>query len=175
MCGTLSGSLGTQKGMSPTGSLYQQNPEDLGGMGWSPVTGSFQNLHSDQVWKACFQGLTDHKRRGARAGSQAISGHTARNEVYMSITLHTDGCDSSWVPWPVYGPDARPKARQNCDQILRVIELFPFLQPRPQLVSQPPKCQSAFSQYLSSVLDYSIVSQWPTWISKFHKGTFVHG
>lgn len=55
-----SASPGAQKGGSPAGFLCQKEYSlAVAGMGWSPVTGFFQNLQSDQVWQAYLYGIPD--------------------------------------------------------------------------------------------------------------------
>lgn len=69
---------------------------DCGWMGWSPVTGPFQNLQFDQLWWADLQGLLD----GSQVGWSQFTGHFrvhSRDKFCMSITQYISGCDSFQV------------------------------------------------------------------------------
>ena len=130
-----SASPGAQKGGSPAGSLCQKEYSlAAAGMGWSPVTGFFQNT----VWSSLVGlSLGDPRLwlRRAIASSQATSWPTAGSEVSMSIIWCTSRVTSPgffcvWCWWKTQN-----QGSVFCSRLLRGMELFPDLYLEPQLAT----------------------------------------
>lgn len=145
---TLSGSLGTQMGMSPAGSLLQQTVHRL----WLEWAGAqlkapFRIYSLNEFGELTSKALRPWLRV-TRASSQAVSETTAQTDFWKSVTWYMLGMNPLGLL--VYVTGDRTKATWGCSWFLRSLELFPGLQWGPwfvglYFVSLPSQDVSAWS------------------------------